>query len=744
VRRAGLDPSFELDESKLHVPQQRRGIVARVALVEKLLASQSPPAIAVVAPAGYGKTTLLAQWAEGRQARVAWVSVDDRDNDPAVLLTYLAVALDRVERIQPSVFRSLASLGTGVADVARLASSIAATGAPVVLVLDQVEALTNPECRDMIAELCLRLPRGSQVAMGSRHEVPVPVPRLRAEGSILEIGAHDLAMDVPEAASLLGEAGVDLAPDVVQDLVERTEGWPAGLYLAALAMNAGSLNSDVEFAFTGADRFMGDYLRTEFLDRVSRRDVTFLTRTSILDRLSGPLCDITVGRQGSGRLLDRVQRTNLLVIPLDRVGVWYRYHHLFRDMLHAELVQREPEMIPELHTRAASWFEANHQPEAAIAHAQRADDAVHVADLVLKVANPVWASGRLDTVLRWMDWIAARGVIEQHPAVAVHGALISALVGKASDAERWATAAERTTVTGRLADGNTMEGTLAYLRTLLCRSGLDEMRRDAQLAVDGLSPTSPYRPAMLHADAVADLLQGRTDQADARFASAVDEASSSDMTPFVALLLAERGIIAIDRGAWSEASALASDALALVDDGRFDDYWTSALVFAWAARVVIQNGDVPKARDLVRRAARLRTLLTYALPVVSVQALLELARAYIALADPGGAQAVLNQIGDIHQHRSDLGALPEQANDLRTTLELIKGEVLGLSSLTTAELRLLPLLPSHLSLAEIGERLFVSRNTVKTQAISVYRKLGVSTRRETIDRMHELGLIVEA
>ena len=136
-------------------------------------------------------------------------------------------------------------------------------------------------------------------------------------------------------------------------------------------MSAGSLNSDVEFTFTGADRFMGDYLRTEFLDRVSRRDVTFLTRTSILDRLSGPLCDVIVGRQGSGRVLDRVQRTNLLVIPLDRVGVWYRYHHLFRDMLHAELVQREPEMIPELHARAASWFEANNQPEAAISHAQQ-------------------------------------------------------------------------------------------------------------------------------------------------------------------------------------------------------------------------------------------------------------------------------------------------------------------------------------------------------------------------------------
>ena len=194
--------------------------------------------------------------------------------------------------------------------------------------------------------------------------------------------------------------------------------------------------------------------------------------------------------------------------------------------------------------------------------------------------------------------------------------------------------------------------------------------------------------------------------------------------------------------AWPEADALASRALAVVGDGRFDDYWTSALVFAWCARVACQRGEIAQARDLVQRAARLRTLLTYALPIVSVQALLELARAYIALADPGGAQAVLSQIADIRQHRPGLSRSTRKPTNSRHG-EGDQGEMLGLSSLTTAELRLLPLLPSHLSLAEIGERLFVSRNTVKTHAISLYRKLGVSTRRETIERMHELGLIVE-
>jgi len=743
THQSPLDPTFALDESKLHAPQPREGIITRAGLVQRL-ESQPRGTISVVAPAGYGKTTVLAQWAARQQPRVGWVSLDDRDNDPAVLLTYLAVALRRVEAIDPTAFRSLASFGAGVADVARLCASISAADPPVVVVVDHVESLTNGVCSDMIVELALRFPEGSQLAMGSRHELPLPIARLRAEGNVLEIGAHDLSMDTAEAASLLAGAGVRLEFAGVQDLVERTEGWPAGLYLAALAMNAGGRNGDAEFAFTGADRFMGDYLRSEFLDRVSRREVSFLTRTSILDRLCGPLCDVTVGRQGSGRFLDQIQRRNLLVIPLDRVGEWYRYHHLFRELLHAELARREPEMIAELHMRAASWCESNDLPEAAIDHAQQSGDADRVARLVLNESNRVWASGRLDTVLRWMEWFSSSGLIEHQPAVAVHGALIYALVGKPSDAERWATAAERTTLTGTLPDGNTMEGTLAYLRTLLCRRGLDEMRYDASAALNGLGPTSPYRPAMLHAVATADLLEGNVESADELFARAMDEAISGGSTPFVALLLAERGMIAVERNEWADAGEYATEALALIDESQFDDYWTSALVFAWSARVASHDGDVARANDLVQRAARLRPLLTYALPVVSAQALLELARAYVALGDPGGAQAALSQLRDIERHRPALGTAHAQANELRARLETMKGEMLGLSSLTTAELRLLPLLPSHLSLAEIGERLFVSRNTVKTQAISIYRKLGVSTRRETIDRMQDLGLIGKA
>ena len=202
-----------------------------------------------------------------------------------------------------------------------------------------------------------------------------------------------------------------------------------------------------------------------------------------------------------------------------------------------------------------------------------------------------------------------------------------------------------------------MEGTLAYLRALLCRRGLDQMRLDAQVALEGLNPISPYRPAMLHAQGAADLLQGDPTGPTCSSCEPLTRRRVPDCVPVIPMVLAERGIVAIARGDWSEAEALAAEAMAISEGGQFDDYWTSALVYAWGARVAANRGDVTQGRQLVARAARLRTLLTYALPVVSAQALLQMAHAYIALADAGGAHAVLKQIHDIHQHRRDLGGL---------------------------------------------------------------------------------------
>ena len=236
--------------------------------------------------------------------------------------------------------------------------------------------------------------------MASRAGVPLPVARLRAQGRIVEISAEDLAMGREEASSLLEGAGAELGEASIHELLQRTEGWPAGLYIAALAIKAGTRRSEVGFTFTGDDIFMGDYLRSELLDRVSGAVASFLTRTSVLDRMCGSLCDAILDGEGSQRLLERLESRNLLIVPLDRRREWYRYHHLLQELLQAELRRREPDLVQDLHFRAAGWYEANAMPEAAIRHAQAAADYDRVARLVLELAQPVWASGRVEKIGR--------------------------------------------------------------------------------------------------------------------------------------------------------------------------------------------------------------------------------------------------------------------------------------------------------------------------------------------------------
>ncbi len=243
---------------------------------------------------------------------------------------------------------------------------------PVVLVLDHVESLQNDECLDTIAELALHLPTGSRLALGTRAEPPLPMARLRAGGDVVEVGVDALAMTGLEGRALLDAAGVQLTDAELDQLLDRTEGWPVGLYLAALALRAGASQQHAGVAFSGDDRLMADYLRTELLARLSEAEVSFLTHTSVLDRMSGRLCDAVLDRTGSGAVLESLAHSNLLLVALDRHGEWYRYHHLFRDLLRAELQRREPELVNALHIRAAEWCEANRMPEPAIDHAQKA------------------------------------------------------------------------------------------------------------------------------------------------------------------------------------------------------------------------------------------------------------------------------------------------------------------------------------------------------------------------------------
>jgi len=742
-RQSRLGPSFEPMESKLHPPLARPGIVPRTLLVERLLASQTTPIVCVVAPAGYGKTTVLAQWAERTGDRVAWVSVDRPDNDPVVLLTYVAVALDRVEPIDQRVFQALASPGVSVVAtvVPRLASAVSAMTEPVAVVLDHLELLESRECLDAVAELAVRLPEGSQLVLASRRTPPLPVGLLRAQGQMLEVGVDVLAMNQQEAGALLEGAGVGLADTEVAELTSRTEGWPVGLYLAALARKAGGQHHRAGLGLTGDDRFMADYLRSELLAHLPPELMSFLTRTAVLERLSGPLCDTVLDTNGSGRVLESLEDSNLLLVALDRHRQWYRYHHLFGELLHAELERREPELVQTLHARAAAWWEANGLPETAIDHAQAAGDADRVARLVIRLAQPAYAAGRVDTARRWLRWFEDEELIEQYPPVAVLGAWLQALEGQPAGAKRWADAAERGSGSGTLPDGSTMESYLALLRVLLCRNGVGRMRGDAQVAVAGLGPASSWRTTALVLEGVAALLDGHPDQADPILAQAVEIGTRTGILAGAATALAERCLVAIGRHDWGQADTLAEQALALLQSGRLNDYFMSPLIHTMVARTALHRSDLPRAKEHLVQAARRRPLLTYAVPSVAVQTLLEMGRAHLALDDPAGARVVLRQARGILERRPDLGVLPGQVEELQAKLDTTGGGNSGVSALTTAELRLLPLLATHLNFLEIGQRLYISKHTVKTQAISIYRKLGVSSRSLAVQRLQEIGLL---
>jgi LuxR family transcriptional regulator, maltose regulon positive regulatory protein len=738
-------PGSDLVVSKLHRPLIRPGTVHRPRLIEWLARGDSRPIVSVVAPSGYGKTTLLAQWARGNGQPFAWVSVDEGDNDPKVLLTYVAEALNAVEPIDKRVFAALASPGSSVPGsvVPRLGSAFAAMSSPVVLVLDDVHVLQNRECRAALSVLADHVPDGSRLVLAGRVEPPLRIARLRAEGRILEIGPDDLSLTVEEASSLLRNAGLTLGEQDVAALHQRTEGWPAGLYLAALYLREGGPLASAAVSFGGDDRLVSEYMESEFLARISRRQRAFLTRTAVLERMCGPVCDAVLDMAGSAAVLADLERSNLLLVPLDRRKEWYRYHHLFRDMLLAELHRLEPGLMPVLYRRAAQWYEDNGAPGEAMGYWMKAGDVDATARLTAALALPAYMRGRAATIEQWFGWLEDHGAMEDHPVVAALAAMIPAMIGRPADAERRAGAAGRGAAATSLPDQNSSaEPWLALLRVLLCRDGADQMLADAELAVKTMAAGSFWRAAALLFLGMAHLMAGDPDRADVVFEDQVAEARAAGGTIGTCVALSERSLLAIARGEWDQGERHLSEARAVARDANVKDYPAVTIMHAAAARIALHHADRAGAAAELIRAQRLRPALTYAVPHLAVQARTELAYVHLALGDLAGARTLMREADDILRRRPGLGAFARQAGDLRGELARARGSAaLGASALTAAELRLLPLLSTHLSFPEIAAEMFLSRNTVKSHANSIYRKLGTSSRNQAVSRLRELGLL---
>ena len=617
----------------------------RLALLDRLRKGGSFPVLSVVAPAGYGKTTLLSQWAERNGQAFAWVSLDERDNDPKVLLTYVAEALDAVEPIDQRVFDALASPGSSVPGsvVPRLGSALASMTSPVALVLDDVHLLHDPGCRAAMPVLAGHVPDGSQLVLAGRDAPPLPIARLRAEGRVMEIGPGDLALTLAEAASLLREAGITLGQDDLAELHRRIEGWPAGLYLAALSLREGGSVANSVASFTGEHHLVSEYIQSEFLARLSSRQRVFLTRTAVLERLCGPLCEDVLDRPGPPRPWRIWRGRTCCWCRWTRTGEWYRYHHLFRDMLLAELRRREPELIPVLRRRAAGWCARNDLPEEALEYSIAADDVDAVAGLAARLIVRTRRQGRVATVQRWLRWLDERGAIEQHLMLAALAGVVSALAGRAAEAERWADAADRRQH-GDAArpDDAFAEVWAAVLRALLCRRGVEQMRADADEAVRKCVAAGIAAPPVATVlQGIARVISGDLDDGDTFFEDAVSGGEKAEGPEAVAAALCERSLVAMARDEWTQAEALAGQARTVVRRAGIEESFVTPLVCAVRARAALHRGDIPAARQELVSAQRMRHELTDALPHLAVQARIELAHACIALTDLAGAWTLM-------------------------------------------------------------------------------------------------------
>jgi LuxR family transcriptional regulator, maltose regulon positive regulatory protein len=743
----GLRPeSFPLLESKLCPTPPRTGTVTRAALVNRLRAARGATVAVVSAPAGYGKTTLLAEWGRRDERPFAWLSLDEAENDPTVFLTYLAAALDRVEALDPAVFKALSGARSSPQSiVARLGRSLASLRSPIVLALDDVHVLRAPACIDALATLVDQLPAGSQLVLASRTAPKLPLGKLRAEGRVIEVGPDDLSLTAREAQALLTGAGLKLAEHEVAALTRSTEGWPAGLYLAALSLRASSQGGRSAAGFRGDDRYISDYFRLVLLESLPEAEIEFLTRASVLDRMCGQLCDHVLERSDSSIDLERLERSNLFVVPLDHERRWYRFHHLFRDMLEDEFERREPGLAGRLSGRAADWHVAHGDVEGAIDYAHAGGDGGRVIELVGIAAHPAYQSGRFATVERWLARLEEEHELTQNTALAVLGAWTHALRGRPEAARRWAQVADDGPEDAVMPDGGPALAWTSALRAAMCPNGIEAMREDAEAAVRSAFPGSQATATAALLLGIAHVLDGDEVGGAAMLAEVGELAVEVGATDNATLALATRSLLANARDDAAEAEALALQARDLVDSAHVEDYASSALTYVASARAALRHNNWTRAATDIERATQLTPLLTYALPWLAVQVRLELTRAHLSLVSWSAAAAVMAEVDELLARRPKLGVLNAQAAELQRRLATgNQHDDNWASSLTGAELRLLPLLTTHLSFREIAERLFVSRNTVKTQAISVYRKLGVSSRSEAIERATELGLFAPA
>jgi LuxR family transcriptional regulator, maltose regulon positive regulatory protein len=706
--------------AKANSPTLPASSVRRTDLLWRIAQAPQASVLLACAPAGYGKSMLLAQWAQSRRGPSEWVELDSSENDPRVLAQTLAGAFEVV--------------GGGEREAT--------------LVLDNLERVGSPESLELLASLVLGLPAHLKLGLASRNVPPLHLDRLLAARRVLHLDTADLAMDACETRELLGALDIELEDGGLQALLARTEGWPAAVSLIAISLAAGAASTGEDAAHpngrlpqegAGASA-LERYIRDEVLCAVQGDARALAVRTSVLEELMPELCDAVLEARGTGRLLRELAACGATLRAQDLPGVSYRWHPIVRDALRAELATCSPEQEPDLHRRAGDWDERHGRIEAAIEHACAAGESARAGELLWDHAGR-FLYGRDEQVERWLSMLTERQIASD-PAIGLVLAHSSLALEDIPAARRWSDLARQALAhTDAGPRAPSLRAAAILIEVAAGEEGVERAAGSAARAQAAIESTSPLWPLAGLLRGVCMHLGGERDGARAQLIDAARERARA--TPLLrALSLAQLALIDVEEQAWSAAELKVAQARAIVREHSLDRRPACAMVYATSALIRSRRGLADEAKGDLRHAAGLLDSLGQFIPWFGVQTRIAMARTSARLADVVGARALLSAASHGARTPQPVPHLVRRLDEAWGELDELTAESLrGPCALTMAELRVLRFLPTHLSFREIGERLHVSSNTVKTQVHAIYSKLDVESRTEAVAQASSLGLI---
>ncbi|MEP7193018.1 MAG: LuxR C-terminal-related transcriptional regulator [Actinomycetota bacterium] len=739
----------EVDDWRLRPPQPLARNVRRFRLVEPLVAPETR-VVVISAPAGYGKSTVLRQWSEDDPRPFLWLNCDASDADTVLFARRVAVAVDRQAPLEDDLTLALAGLVEPSREVHRLVAQVLGNvPESFVLVLDDVHHLAHTSAESLVADIERALPTGAVLALSGRSRPDLPLGRLRVDGRLREVGPDDLALSRNEAQALLRSRGLEIAEPALDELYQATEGWVAGLQLMTLAQ-AGTSSYLTEPAsdrsrsrsLRQGDRFLAEYVREEVFTAIEPKVLSFLMETSVLDNLDGDMCDEVLRRTGSAELLEQLAATRrLFLTPTDTRRHGYRMHRLFAGLLQDELRRTRPDRFRELHLAASDWCENQGDIDAAISHAVAAQAADRAGDLVLANATRYVGRGRCQTVGRWLDEVGPRWT-RQTASMAMGAALHAVATADMSALAEHLAVLRTLRETGRLADGTpSVAVAVAVVEALAGQFPIDQMTRRTNVIRDAGRQGNPWYALAIGMQGQSQLLMG--DIAGGR-ALLLEALADLEVAHLRALVFANLALGDIAEGDWEGAEIHVAEACSIARANDLERLPMLVLVSAVAAWVQAHAGHVDQAHAYAAEAATVLAALNDAKGFVNRLLVLVptcLAQSHLCLGELDVARVLHRVATEASVLEPSASLVLRLVDRLGVELEEATRSRLTGESPTVAERRVLELLPTHAPLQQIAETLFVSRNTVKSHTLSIYRKLDVSSRSDAVTKARALGLL---